>query len=207
MTPPTPSTARLDRARADLDAATRRAREARIAATPALRERARRRSRLVRTLILVAACLAAALLLARIVLAVVGNSYDADRRTQDTVLADTETAVTALLTSDPARPQAYLDRGLSVTVGAMHQRLEASRAAVIDAISAQPAPSSGEVLSAGLVTDPANDDEGSTARVLVVAQASDPRLLGADTATGPLTLTVVMVRTDEGWRMSQAEQS
>ncbi|NED63770.1 hypothetical protein G3I15_22820, partial [Streptomyces sp. SID10244] len=60
------------------------------------------------------------------------------------------------------------------------------------------------VLSAGLITDPPSDDVGAQARVLMVAEATDPTLVGGDYDDRRVTIEVTMTRTAAGWLMSQA---
>ena len=186
-------TVALEQARTDVVDATRRARRARIAAIGPLRARARCRSRMLRWGLVVSAVVAVLLVAARIVLAVMAHSADEHHRVRNDVLADARTAVTVLLTSDPAQPGAYVERALSVTTGGTHRQLDGSRQEVTAAVAGAP-PATGVVLSAGLQTDPPTDAPGATAEVLLVAQASDPGLFGLDATSDRVMLSITMSR-------------
>ncbi len=83
-----------------------------------------------------------------------------------------------MLTADPDRAGAYVDEVLAVSTGPQRERIEKARDVLTAEVAGQPGPSVGQVVSAGLVTDPGSDDEGARAGVLVVADATNPVLLG-----------------------------
>ncbi|NDZ94366.1 hypothetical protein G3I13_11625 [Streptomyces sp. SID6673] len=195
---------RLEQARHRVDEATRATRLARIAAAGPLRDRARRRSRRL----MIGAAVAAAVvvvLVAVIVGVAVHNRAAAQRADAATAALDaSRSAVTTLLTANPQNPAGYIDQVLAVTTGAQHDRLVTSRDALVAEVGRQDQPSTGQVLSAGLITDPPSDDVGAQARVLMVAEATDPTLVGGDYDDRRVTIEVTMTRTAAGWLMSQA---
>lgn len=192
----------LQSARRRHDEATRRARSARIAAAEPLRARARQRSRRFRL---------AGIGVIAVVIALIGlmaafavhNRSAAQRSDAATAALDaSRSAITTLLTADPVDGRGYVERALAVSTGPQRDRLTAARDALVAEVAAQDRPSSGEVLSAGLITDPESDDVGAQARVLVVAEATDPQLVGGD--TGRVTVEVTMTRETHGWLISSA---
>ncbi|AZG48300.1 hypothetical protein [Gordonia insulae] len=195
---------RLAVARARVEDATRAARTARIAAADPLRERARRRTRHLRIGVAVVGVLAVAVGAVAIGLAVHNRAAAERSAAADDALAASRTAITTLLTADPADPAGYVDHALAVTTGDQHERLATARDALAAEIGAQERPSSGQVLSAGLVTDPPSDDVGAEATVLMVAEATDPQLVGGDRQDSRVTVEVTMTRTDSGWSISSA---
>ncbi|MFW0783960.1 hypothetical protein AAFP35_05515 [Gordonia sp. CPCC 206044] len=199
-----PTSQRVDAAAARVDEATRAARRARIAAAEPLRARARRRSTQLMIGLAVAGIVALVLLGTVIGVGVHNRAAAGRAAAADDALAAARTSVTTLLTADPADPAGYLERVLAVTTGAQHQRVQAARAALAAEISGHQAPSTGQILSAGLVTDPGSGEVGAQARVLVVAEATDPQLVGGDPSDRQITVEVTMVRTDSGWRIDQA---
>ncbi|MYR08711.1 hypothetical protein GTV32_21420 [Gordonia sp. SID5947] len=197
---------RVERARQRVVDATRSARLARIAAAGPLRDRARRRSRRI-VVVAIAAGVVAVFLAAGIVVFAVHNRSASERADAATDALDgSRSAVTALLTADPRDPGGYVDRALAVTTGEQHDRLAASRDALAAEIGRQDQPSTGQVVSAGLITDPSSDDVGAQARVLMVAEATDPTLVGGDRGDRRVTIEITMTRTPAGWLMSQAGQ-
>lgn len=196
---------RVADARRRLTEATRASRLARIEAAEPLRVRARRRSAVVR--VIVAGAVVVALVLAGLLVAAGMAHHSATRRaaTDADVLDAARSAMTTLLSANPRDPNGYVDRALSVTTGAQHDRLTAARDALATEIAAQPRPSTGQILAAGLVDDPPSDDTGAHARVLVVAEATNPELVGGDSAEGQVTVDLEMLRTDAGWRIGKAQ--
>ncbi|MGV9827159.1 hypothetical protein [Gordonia sp. NPDC003429] len=188
---------------ARVDEATRHARLARIEAAADLRARGRRRSRIFRWMLGCLALIAAFAVITLVVLAVVDARQDRRARTDDDVLTSARAAVTTMLTSSPADAQRYPDRVLAVTTGDQHRKLERSRDALIAAVAAEPAATTGQVMSAGLIADPTGDGEGAHARVLLVAQASDPQLVGGDPAANRITLSLEMTRTGGAWKIAE----
>ncbi|MGV9712931.1 hypothetical protein ACWDTI_19970 [Gordonia sp. NPDC003424] len=195
---------RVERARDRVDDATRRLRTARIAAAEPLRARARRRSTIVRVVSAVLAGVAVVLTGFVVVAALRHHTAGVRADARADVLAAADTAVTTLLTADPHNPENYVRRAMAVTTGAQQHRLSASWLPIADAIREQETPSTGQVLAAGLVTDPPSDDVGAISKVLLVADATNPELLGGGADAGRITVEVTMTRTDQGWRMSQA---
>lgn len=190
---------RLRRAAERVTEATRSARDARIAAADDLRARAVRRSRWLRGSLAAGVVVALVLAATAIVVAVVAARAAERTTTQGEVLAAARSAVTTMLTSDPAHADAYVAGVIALSTGPARERLEKSRPALAAAIAAQPSASQGRVLDAGLVSDPGTDDTGAGADVLLVAQASNPALVGGDPDADRITLKLRMVRTGGGW--------
>ncbi|ASR04618.1 hypothetical protein [Gordonia rubripertincta] len=210
-------TARVQLARDRADEATRTARTARIAAAPALRERAVRRTRVVRTVLLATAVAVAILAIVGAVLGwqIRGQRAEIDRQAE--VLESARAAVTAMLTADPADPAGFVDGVLAVSTGAQRDRIESARDALLAEVRTQAGRSVGQVVSAGLVTDPASDEVGTAVDVLVVADATNPLLLGSDGTDGQaaavdttaerITALITMERVGDGWKIAGARQS
>lgn len=208
--------ARVELARARVDTATRAARTARIAAAPALRARASRRTRRVRQVMIVSAAAAVVLV---VVAGVLAWGIHEQRRTQDLqddVLSSARSAVTVMLSADPADAGAYVAALAEVSTGPQRARINGARDELVAEVAGQRGPSVGQVVSAGLVTDPVSDAVGSGADVLVVADATDPLLLGqaptraagseADTTAERITALVTMERTEDGWKIAEARR-
>jgi hypothetical protein len=136
-----------------------------------------------------------------IVFGVQHRDADQDRARDADVLADTRSAVTTLLTIDPADPAAFVDRALAVTSGEQRRRLEQARPQLLDLAGQLGVPSTGQVLAAGIT----GEVEGSTARVFVVAEGTDPALLGGSTAQNRVALVVTMKDVDGQWKIDRAE--
>lgn len=199
------------RARDRVESATRAARLARIAAGPELRGRARRRSRWLRRTLAGAAVLAVPLLAATVILRVLDSrAGELDQARRDVVAAARSAAV-VMLTADPAQPDAYVDRVLDVSTGAQRDRLSQNREVLRDTIAAQPEATTGRVIAAGLVADPTGPGDGSgagsSAQVLLVADAANPELLGAGPGEQRVTVTLTMIRAGERWKIDRAVRS
>lgn len=185
---------RVQQARAEYDHAVRDERLARIAAAPALRRRTRRRH--------AASRLAVA---AMIVVAVVafgvglwGLSAD-DVDTADAV-QDATSAVTTMLTPDPADPQGYVDAIVDGSTGEQRERLSAGRDALTAYVSGLQVRPDGRVVSAGV-----ESATGEAADVIVVAQAADPSLIGGREGTSRVTVRVRMTPSDDGWLVAETQ--
>jgi hypothetical protein len=193
--------ARLGTARDRVAQARAAAHEAGRSAEPAYAARAqRRRGRAL----LVGGCaivVAVVMAVAAIVFGVQHRDADQDRTRDADVLADTRSAVTTLLTIDPADPAAFVDRALAVTSGEQRRRLEQARPQLLDLAGQLGVPSTGQVLAAGIT----GEVEGSTARVLVVAEGTDPALLGGNTAQNRVALVVTMKDVDGQWKIDRTE--
>ncbi|ATD72009.1 MULTISPECIES: hypothetical protein [Gordonia] len=210
------TSARVRLARSRVDEATRSARTARIAAAPALRERAVRRTRRLRAGLLAVAAIVAILVVAGVVLGWQIRGQRAEVDLQGEVLDSARAAVTAMLTADPAEAGAYVDGVLAVSTGSQRDRIDKARDALVTEVRTQTGRSVGQVVSAGLVTDPASDDTGTTVDVLVVADATNPLLLGSERAADPaavdataerITALITMERTGDGWKIAEARLS
>ncbi len=213
--------ARVQLARTRVEEATRATRLAVIAATPQLRARALRRTRYLRIGLYAVAALVVVLLVATAVAAWQVRGHDREAELQRDVLASAREAITTMLTADPDRAGAYVDKVLAVSTGPQRERIEKARDVLMAEVAGQPGPSVGQVVSAGLVTDPESDDEGARAGVLVVADATNPVLLGGrpddggenpgadavDTTAERLTATLTMERTGDGWKIAEARLS
>lgn len=206
-------TTRIELARARVDAATRRARTARIVAAPALRARAARRTQTVRRTLVGAAIAVVVLVGVAGFLAWQIRGQQAATELQDDVLASARGAVTVMLTADPADPEGYVARVAEVSTGPQLKRIDAAREALVTEVGGQRGSSVGQVISAGLVTDPSSDDIGGSVDVLVVADATNPALLGGsgdgseiDTTGERITALITMTRTDGGWKIAEARR-
>ncbi|QMT00755.1 hypothetical protein [Gordonia jinghuaiqii] len=209
------STTRIELARARVDAARRAARTARIAAAPALRERALRRTRMLRVGLVAVAVVVAVLIVAAGVLFWQIRVQHDQQALENDVLASARDAVTVMLSADPADPAGYVDAVAGVSTGPQRERIDAAREALADAVRGQRGPSVGQLISAGLVRDPSSDEIGTSVEVLVVADATDPVLLGGSPDSGAaagevdatgerVTALITMTRTDAGWKISRA---
>lgn len=210
------TSARVRLARSRVDEATRSALTARIAAAPALRERAVRRTRRLRAGLLAVAAIVAILVVAGVVLGWQIRGQRAEVDLQGEVLDSARAAVTAMLTADPAEAGAYVDGVLAVSTGSQRDRIDKARDALVTEVRTQTGRSVGQVVSAGLVTDPASDDTGTTVDVLVVADATNPLLLGSEGAAAPaavdataerITALITMELTGDGWKIAEARLS
>ncbi|MCF8605346.1 hypothetical protein L5I01_18500 [Gordonia sp. HY442] len=185
---------RVRQARAQYDDAVRDERLARIAAAPALRLRARRRYAAFRLAV-------AAMLVVAVVALGVGlwglSSDDVD--TADAV-HDATSAVTTMVTPDPADAQGYVDAIVDDSTGQQRERLATGRDALVAYVSGLGARPDGRVVSAGVET--ASDD---AVQVLVVAQAADPTLIGGTDGTSRVTVRVRMTPGDDGWLVADTE--
>ncbi|MEE4021508.1 hypothetical protein V1Y59_00350 [Gordonia sp. PKS22-38] len=194
----------LARARRRVDDATRAARQARIVAAGVLRARARRRSSRFRVAVVGCVAVLVVALGGLVTLWVQNRDAAGGTAAEQAALEASRAGIAALLTADPADPAAYIDRALAVTTGEQHDRIRE----VADALSAEvrgmKRPSSGTVLSAGLVSDPPSYD-GTVAVSLVVAEASDPALVGADPGQNRVTVEVTVTRVGSKWLISGTE--
>ncbi|MFE0749612.1 hypothetical protein [Gordonia sp. NPDC058843] len=204
---------RIELARERVDAATKRARAARIAAAAPLRARASRRTRLLRRALVGVAVTVVVLIAAAGVLSWQIRGQHAETDLADDVLASARAAVTVMLTADPADPDGYVAAVAGVSTGPQRMRVEQAREALIAEVGGQAGSSVGQVVSAGLVTDPTSDDVGSSVDVLVVADATNPALLGEpgdgseiDTTGARITALVTMTQTEGGWKIAGARR-
>ncbi|MFT3716953.1 MAG: hypothetical protein QM774_13715 [Gordonia sp. (in: high G+C Gram-positive bacteria)] len=191
---------RID-AQAAYDDAVRQERLARIGAADDLRARGRRRRAGVRLLGVAAAAVVTALLVTAL-WAVVSRSaaqhrLDADDASR-TAAAE---AITTMLTADPADADGYVNRILDVSTGDQRDRLDRVRPQLHDAVTALTRPATGIVLAAGLVSR-----HGDAAEVVVVAQASDPTLIGAAADESRVTVDVTLRRVGDRWLVAGTEQ-
>lgn len=184
------------------DDARRAARRARIAASAALRRRAQRRRRTLVVAIGLIAALAVVAASVSVMLGIgLGRAGQADE-VRAAAVDSARAAITTMLTADPAQPEHYADAVIAVSTGAQRQRLVAGRSDLVSAIAAQPQPSTGVILAAGLVDDPGPD--AGTARVLLVAEASNPQLLGGDPSAKRMPIEVTMSDDHGVWKVSEA---
>lgn len=180
-------------------------RRARAEVADELRRGERRRSRAVWGSIVVGAVLIAGLLVAALVIAVTAPG-DGGARQRERVLAAAEEAITVMLSADPARAGDYVPAVLEVTTGAQRDRVLAADAELTAVVAGLPAPGSGTVISAGLVSDPPDDPvDGDGAEVLLVVRASDPILVGAADAAPQATLRAGLAFADGTWRLAETE--
>lgn len=199
--PPTP--ARVIAAQAAADEATRKTRLAALAARDALGRRAERRRRLLRYATIALAVTVCALIVAGVVLGVISRAKDASAQRNSAVLGAASHAIETMLTANPAQAGQYADTVIELSTGTQRDRLSGARADLINEIAAQPESSTGVVVSAGLVSDPSSADD-ATSDVLIVAEATNPTLIGGDPAQKRMPIVVTMRLVDGQWKVERA---
>ncbi|WOC11581.1 hypothetical protein [Gordonia sp. MP11Mi] len=186
---------RVRKAREQYDDAVRAERRARIAAAPALRARARR--------------LRAALRLAAVAMIVVAavafgvglwGFFSTDDVNADAAVADATSAVTTMLTPDPADAQGYVDAISDDSAGEQRKRFDSGRDALVGYVSGLDVRPDGRVVSAGVESASVDSVD-----VIVVAQATDPSLVGGTSGDNRVTVRVRMTPVDDGWLVSDTE--
>ncbi|GAA1461053.1 hypothetical protein [Williamsia maris] len=192
---------RLATARARLVEATEVHAAAHAAAEVAHLRRARRVGRAVRVVSVVGLVVTAALVVATIVLVSVGGGGAAGSDRAAAVLSSARDGITTALTADPARPGEYVESVLAVSTGEFRQRVTASRVDIESSVASQAFAGTGQVISAGIV----GPDPGSSADVLVVAEATNPQLLGGGAGDARIVLLVHMTRADGVWKIERAQ--
>ena len=192
---------RLAAARARLAEAEEIHSTARDAADRARRTRGRRTERAVRVLSIAGLLVTVALVVATIVLVSVGGGGAAESDRAAAVLRAARDGVTTALTADPARPGEYVESVLGVSTGEFGQRVTASRAEIESSVASQAFAGTGQVISAGVV----GPDPGASADVLVVAEATNPQLLGGGAGDARIVLLVHMTRVDDRWKIERAQ--
>ncbi|MBY4570065.1 hypothetical protein ACN95_08550 [Gordonia sihwensis] len=200
MTDDAADTRRLQQARERYDQAVRSERQARAAAEPALVRRSHRRAAGVR-LAVVAAVIAA--------LGLIGVGWWAHSSADSMATAASEEqaareaaehAIVTMLTSDPAHADRYVGDILAVSTGDQRIRIQGAREQLQSTVASQPRPSSGQILSSGVV----GTEDGKTS-VLVVAQATSPELIGGDPSQSRVGVSVTMAEVDGHWLVQQTE--
>ncbi|GGF24466.1 hypothetical protein [Williamsia phyllosphaerae] len=192
---------RLAAARTRLAEATEVHAAARAAADDARRDRARRVGRWARVVSVVGLILTVALVVAAIVLVSVGGGGVAASERADAVLASARAGIATALTADPGRPSEYVESVLGVSTGEFRRRVTDSRGEIESSVAAQAIAGTGQVISAGIV----GPDPGSAADVLLVAEATNPQLLGGGAGDARIVLLVHMVRADGAWKIERAQ--
>jgi len=192
---------RLAAARTRLAEATVAHAAARDAADDARRARARRAGRAARVLSVVGLVVTAALVIATIVVVSAGGGGRAGSDRAAAVLTSARQGITTALTADPARPAEYVDSVLRVSTGEFGRRVSTARAEIESSVAAQAFAGTGQVISAGIV----GSDPGETADVLLVAEATNPQLLGGGAGDARIVLLVHMARTDGTWKIERAQ--
>ncbi len=198
MTPP-PGSARADEQTRIL----RRWREARIAAGPALRRRAVRRRRQLGVVLRAVVVLAAVAAVAAVVFGLLAHRSAAAQARGEGARAGARAAVQTMLTADPRNATGYVDSVLAVTTGPQRQRIEAARTELAAEIARQGGPCTGQVLAVALVAEPLSTGD---VPVLVVAEATNPELIGADTTAKRIPVIVTMAQVDGRWLVAAARQ-
>lgn len=174
-------------------------------ATPARQRRGRRVAAGIR-LAVVAAVIAA------IGLAGVGwwAQRSADSATSASVDAEAargaaEHAIVVMLTADPAHADRYVDDVLAVSTGDQRVRIQGARAALQELVAQQPRPTSGQILSSGVVGTDTDATGRQKTSVLLVAQTSSPELVGGDPSQNRVGLSVSMMRDGDRWMVQHTE--
>lgn len=188
-------------ARARYQAAVRAERLARIEAAEPLRRRARRRRAGWRLFLVAGAMIALAFLVAAGWALLSARAADAalDRRDAAQVAAAED--IGAMLTADPAHADRYVAEVLAVSTGEQRSRLERVAPQLREAVAGLGAPTTGRVVAAGVQGDP-----GDEARVLVVAQASAPELVGGDPGDDRVSVVVQLRRSGDRWLIADTEK-
>lgn len=199
MSAPRGSVRAGDRARA-----LRRWREARIAAGPALRRRAQRRRRWLTNALRAVAALVIVTAAAALAFGFLAHREDAATARGEAAQNAARSALTTMLTADPRNASAYVDAVVAVTTGEQRSRIEAARTGLVEEISGQAGPSTGQVVSVSLVSEPGGRGDVT---VLVVAEATNPQLIGADTTAKRIPVVVTMSEADGRWLVAKARQA
>ncbi|GAB08928.1 hypothetical protein GOARA_022_00040 [Gordonia araii NBRC 100433] len=186
------------------DRATRRWREARIAAGPALRRRAARRRRQLALGIRVVVALGVLAIVAALVFGILDRRGALAHQRGDEAQLGARAALQTMLSADPRKAEAYVDAVLAVSAGSQRARIEAARGELAAEIAAQSGPSTGQVLATALVDEPS---PSGPVTVLVVAEATNPQLIGADTTAKRVPVVVTMTQVDGRWLVEQARQA
>ena len=108
-----------------------------------------------------------------------------------------------MLTADPRNASGYVDAVVAVSTGSNgpgSRRPAGTRRR----ISAQSGPSTGQVLAVSLVDEPRSDGDIA---VLVVAEATNPQLIGADTTAKRIPVVVTMSESGGRWLIANARQA
>ncbi len=192
---------RLTAARTRLAEATAAHAAARDAADEARRARGRRAERVVPVVAVVGLVVTVAFVVATVILVSVGGGGGAESDRAAAVLASARDGITTALTADPARPGEYVESVLGVSTGEFRQRVTASRAEIESSVASQAFAGTGQVISAGIV----GPDPGSSADVLLVAEATNPQLLGGGAGDARVVLLVHMTRADGAWKIERAQ--
>ncbi|WP_328858636.1 hypothetical protein OG579_07555 [Williamsia herbipolensis] len=158
-----------------------------------------RRTRRVAVLIAIVVVVAATV--AGIVVCVFSVRADDERGRAEAVVAATRAAVATVLTADPTDPEGYLASVRRVSSGDFLRRIDDSAAEITAAVAAQRLPGTGQVVAAGVVGDAAR----SPVDLLVVAEATNPALLGGSATDGRLVLDVRMIHGARGWTIDRAQ--
>ncbi len=196
----TPSV-RLAAARARVAEATEVYERAHAAADDVRRDRARRVTRGVVLLSPVSLAIATALVVVTVVLVCMSGGVAARSDRAAAVLVAARAGITTTLTADPARPRDYVESVLQTSTGEFARRIAASRGEIESSVASQALVGTGQVISAGIV----GPDPGTSAEVLVVAEATNPQLLGGGAGDARIVLLVGMVRVDGAWKIERAQ--
>ncbi|MFT4199424.1 hypothetical protein, partial [Gordonia sp. (in: high G+C Gram-positive bacteria)] len=170
----------------------------------ALRRRADRRRRTLAIALRVVAAIIVVAAVAAVLFGLLAKRAhaQADRGAQAQSAA--RAALTTMLTADPRNAGGYVDSVLAVTTGEQHRRLAAARGELAGEISRQTAPSTGQVLATALVGEPSSN---GPVEVLVVAEATNPQLIGAATTEKRVPVVVTMTKVDGRWLVEKARQA
>jgi hypothetical protein len=110
-------------------------------------------------------------------------------------------AVVTMLTPDPTNADGYLDAITDDSTGMQQTRFHQNHGAIAEYVRALAVRPAGRIVSAGAIRGDDDDVE-----VLLVAQATDPTLVGGRRGQQRVTLRVVMVRVDDDWRVADTER-
>lgn len=190
------------RAQKRFDEAVRSERLARIEAADDLRRRDRRARAAIRLLVAASTLVVIGMLTATAWAAVSRSSAQRSLDAANAARAGAVTAIETMLTADPARAEEYVTEVLDVTTGEQHERLADVRDELRATIAGLGAPSTGRVIAAGV-----QGDTGDQIGVLVLAQASEPELVGGVRGSDRVAVRVVMQRSGDRWLVSSTERA
>ncbi|GED99864.1 hypothetical protein nbrc107696_03110 [Gordonia spumicola] len=194
-------TQRVRQAREKLADAVREERLALIAAAPALRGRARRRRAAVRLALVAALVVAVAAAGVGLWATLSASSTRSAVASSDDAVAAASAAVVTMLTPDPANADAYLAAIVDDSTGDQRRRFEQNHGAIAEYVRSSAVRPAGSVVTAG-----SERADGDTVDVVLVAQATDPTLVGGQQGEQRVTLRVTMTRSDDRWLVANTER-
>ncbi len=195
---------RLRQARGRHLDAVRDERLARIAAAPALRIRARRKHAALRIAIAAAVVVAIAAACVGLWATLSASAMRSDAASLRAAVASASDAVVTMLTPDPVHPDAYLDAISDDSTGDQRERFQQNHDPIADYVRSLTVRPAGRIVSAG--AESGGDAGSDRVAVVLVAQATDPTLVGGQRGQQRVTLRVDMIDTDGRWLVADTER-